>query len=52
MPLAEFVAALPRHLVLGLEVPLRSEVEAGIGTEQRLRRCVETTRKFLAQLDG
>ena len=52
MPLAEFVAALPRHLVLGLEVPLRSEVEAGIDTEQRLRRCVETTRKFLAKLDG
>jgi hypothetical protein len=27
-------------------------VEAGIGTEQRLRRCVETTRKLLAKLDG
>jgi sugar phosphate isomerase/epimerase len=52
MGVFDFVAAMPRHLVLGLEVPLRSEVEAGIGTEQRLRRCVDTTRQFLAKLDG
>jgi sugar phosphate isomerase/epimerase len=51
LPLLDFVAALPRDLVLGLEVPLRSEADSGIGTEQRLRRCVETTRTFLAQLD-
>jgi sugar phosphate isomerase/epimerase len=50
LPLRDFVAALPRHLVLGLEVPVRSEVDAGIGTKQRLRRCVETTRTFLAEL--
>ena len=50
LPLRDFVGALPRHLVLGLEVPLRSEADAGVGTEQRLRRCVETTRTFLAEL--
>jgi sugar phosphate isomerase/epimerase len=50
LPLRDFVAALPRHLVLGLEVPLRSEADRGVSTEQRLRRCVETTRTYLAEL--
>jgi sugar phosphate isomerase/epimerase len=52
LPLLDFVAALPRQLVLGLEVPLRSEADAGLDTEQRLRRCVETTRIFLAKLNS
>ena len=50
--LLEIMAALPRDRVFALEVPLRSEAAAGIGPHDRLGKCVEATRKLLAQLDG
>ena len=40
LPLAEIVAALPRHVPIGLEVPMRPSAEAGESTEERVRRCV------------
>jgi hypothetical protein len=45
------LAALPRDLVIGLEVPLRAEAEAGIGPNARLGRCVDAARSLLARLD-
>ena len=51
LPLLEILAALPRHLVIGLEVPLRSQADAGIGPHERLGRCVDAARGLLAQLD-
>ena len=51
LPLLELLDALPRHLVIGLEVPLRSQADAGVGPHDRLRRCVDATRQLLAQLD-
>ena len=51
LPLLDILAALPRDVVIGLEIPLRSEVEAGVGPEVRVGRCVEAARSLLAQLD-
>jgi sugar phosphate isomerase/epimerase len=47
--LADIVAALPRDRVFSLEVPLRSQADAGVGPHDRLRPCVEATRRLLAQ---
>ena len=50
-PLLEILAALPRDLVIGLEVPLRGEAEAGVDPHARLGRCVDAARNMLATLD-
>lgn len=50
LPLLDLLAALPRDRVIGLEVPIRSQAEAGVGTRDRLSRCVEAARSLLAQL--
>lgn len=50
LPLLEMLAALPRDLVLGLEVPQRSLAEAGVGPHERVGRCVAATRSLLEQL--
>jgi sugar phosphate isomerase/epimerase len=41
------VAALPGDRVYSLEVPLRSEAEAGVGPHERLGKCVEALRRLL-----
>jgi sugar phosphate isomerase/epimerase len=51
MPLGAYLDALPPGLTISLEVPLRSQAEAGIGPEIRLRRCVEAARRLLAEVD-
>jgi sugar phosphate isomerase/epimerase len=51
LPLLDLLAALPRHLVIGLEVPRRSEADAGVDPHVRLGRCVEAARTLLAKLD-
>jgi sugar phosphate isomerase/epimerase len=51
LPLLDLLAVLPRHLVIGLEVPLRSEAQSGVGPHARLGRCVEAARILLAKLD-
>jgi hypothetical protein len=47
LPLADYLAALPDGLVIGLEVPLRSQAELGIGPAERLRPCVAAARTLL-----
>jgi sugar phosphate isomerase/epimerase len=49
MPLREYLAALPPGLVIGLEVPLRAQAEAGMGPAERLGQCVEAARGLLPQ---
>jgi sugar phosphate isomerase/epimerase len=49
LPLLEVVKALPRNLVVGLEIPIRSLAEAGVGPHERLAPCVAATRRLLAQ---
>jgi sugar phosphate isomerase/epimerase len=51
LPLLEILAALPRHVVIGIEVPLRSQADAGVGPHERLGRCVDAARGLLGQLD-
>jgi sugar phosphate isomerase/epimerase len=51
LPLLEVLRALPRHVPVGIEVPLRSQAEAGVGPRERLAPVVENARRLLAQLD-
>nr|WP_230205060.1 TIM barrel protein [Parafrankia elaeagni] len=50
LPLLDMLTALPRDRVIGLEVPIRSQAEAGVSPADRLARCVEATRGLLTQL--
>ena len=47
-PLREILAALPRDLVVGIEVPRLHEAAAGVGSHERLRPGVEAARELLA----
>lgn len=48
LPLADFLRHVPEGVVVGLEVPIRSEAEAGIGPRKRLARCVAQARALMA----
>jgi sugar phosphate isomerase/epimerase len=52
LPLLDMLAAIPRHVVLGIEVPQRSLATAGVGPRERVSRCVDATRALLEQLDA
>jgi sugar phosphate isomerase/epimerase len=47
LPLAEFLAQVPVGVIVGLEIPIRSEAEAGIGPRERMARCVAATRQLM-----
>jgi sugar phosphate isomerase/epimerase len=51
LPLSDFVAALPREVLLGIEVPMLSEVERGRSLRSILGRCVSASRDLLRALD-
>ncbi len=51
LPLLDILSVLPRHLVLGLEIPMLEHAKAGIGPHERLGRCIDATRDLLAQLE-
>lgn len=51
LPLLDILTAVPTDVVIGLEVPNRSEARAGLGPHERLSRCVDAARNLLAQLD-
>ena len=48
LPRREILAAIPSDVVVGLEVPLRSQAEAGIGPSARLRPCVDAARALMS----
>lgn len=50
LPLVEILAALPEHVVLGLEVPQRSLVEAGVGPHERVGGCIKSALELLARV--
>lgn len=52
LPLAEFLRLVPPGVVVGLEVPIRSEAEAGVPTRDRLARCVTAARGIMADAWG
>lgn len=51
LPLLETLKVLPRDLVVGLEAPMLSLAQAGVGPRERLSPGVEATRALLAQVD-
>jgi len=52
LPLRDFIAALPRDILVGLEIPMRAKMEAGIGPVERLKPAVEATQKLLESIDA
>jgi sugar phosphate isomerase/epimerase len=51
LPLLDILAALPRDVIIGLEVPMAGAAEAGIGPYERLKPCVESLRALLDRLE-
>jgi len=47
LPLRDLLAELPHDVIVGLEIPLRSRADAGMGAEDRLRPCVDAARALL-----
>ncbi len=47
-PLADFVAALPDHCVIGLEVPRIEDLKAGVSPRDHAARCVAAARALRA----
>jgi sugar phosphate isomerase/epimerase len=48
LPLAEFIAAAPRGLTIGLEVPMLAKAQAGIGARERLAPAIAAAMELLA----
>jgi sugar phosphate isomerase/epimerase len=51
LPLAEMLQAAPADVVIGLEIPMRTLAESGVGPMDRLRPCVAAARELLHQPD-
>jgi len=51
LPLHDILAALPRDIPVGVEIPQRSLSEAGLGPRERLTPCIAAARALLASLD-
>jgi sugar phosphate isomerase/epimerase len=52
LPLRDILAALPRDRVIGLEVPMRSKADAGVGPRERVASCIEGARKILSEVEA
>ena len=50
--LTELLAALPRDIPVGIEVPQLRLAKAGLGATERLELCVRAARKLLAKVDA
>ena len=51
LPLLDILRSVPRDCVVGLEIPMLAEAEAGIGPLDRLRPAVAAAKALLARLD-
>jgi sugar phosphate isomerase/epimerase len=49
LPLADFVAALPKDIPLGLEIPMLAKAQNGIGALKRLRPAVAYARDLIGE---
>lgn len=50
LPLRDIVAALPSHVVLGLEIPQLALAQAGMDSHARLGQCVTDAQALLKQI--
>ena len=48
MPLREYLSVMPKDVTVSLEIPMRSQAEAGVSSIDRLRPCVEAARMLMA----
>ncbi len=48
LPLRDFLAVVPPRVTVSLEVPLRSQAEAGVGPQARMKQCLDATRHLLS----
>jgi sugar phosphate isomerase/epimerase len=48
LPLSEFLAVLPKHTPMGVEVPMLARAEAGIGPRERLAPCLASTWELIS----
>ena len=51
LPMVDFLAALPPHVTVGVEVPLKSLADQGIPPLERARRALTATRRVLAEAE-
>jgi sugar phosphate isomerase/epimerase len=49
LPLADFLAALPDDIAIGLEVPMLAQAHAGVSPMDRLRPAVESARRLIEE---
>lgn len=49
-PLQDFLAAMPRHVVVGLELPMLAKAEAGMSLRDALAPAVAATQALLARI--
>jgi len=49
LPLRDFLRHVPPEVVVGLEIPIRSEALAGVGPRERIGRCVAAARELMAR---
>jgi sugar phosphate isomerase/epimerase len=52
LPLQDFLAALPRAIILGLEVPMLGRAQRGVSPYERLIGCVRDARNLLARAEA
>lgn len=52
LPLFDLLAALPRHLVIGLEIPLWAAAQAGEDAHARIGRCVAAANRLIGRLES
>lgn len=50
LPLLELLQALPREVVVGLEIPMLAQAQAGVGPRERLQGAVTATEELLRKL--
>jgi sugar phosphate isomerase/epimerase len=50
LPLQDFLAALPREVPVGLEIPMLSRAQRGVGPRERLDPAIAAARDLLSEL--
>ncbi|BBZ44222.1 sugar phosphate isomerase/epimerase family protein [Mycobacterium parmense] len=50
LPLRDILSALPREIVMEIEVPRRALALSGVGPLDRMRPCVEAARRLLSEI--
>jgi sugar phosphate isomerase/epimerase len=51
LPLAQMLQSIPDRIVIGIEVPQRAAMLAGVSAAERVRRAVDATRAVLSSLN-